>query len=163
MKYKYGLNHYQVVQGSLYGRAFVHAAVNIGVHKRWKIAYTSWAIAIFWNIYCSLQLYYHVQIDIFMSRLVFIHPMMRFGEIQPAQRSLCHLREITGSYSVTRVGCCGCVACYHVLVFQVTDGCDGWEGKSERLKGYKRWMKRGMRLIHWWEHTGVVAGADLLG
>jgi len=51
--------------------------------------------------------------------------MMQVGEIQPTQRSLCHLRGITGSYTVTRVGCCGCVFCYRVLVFQVTDGCDG--------------------------------------
>lgn len=65
-----------IVQGRLYERPFVHAAVNIGVHKRWKIICASWATAIFWNIYCSLELifwlYYHVKIDIFMSRLVFI-------------------------------------------------------------------------------------------
>ena len=38
MKTKYGLNRYQVVQGRLYGRAFVHAAVNIGVHKNEKLS-----------------------------------------------------------------------------------------------------------------------------
>jgi hypothetical protein len=41
VKSKYGLNRYQVVQDKLYGRAFVHAAVHIGVHKRRKIVYTS--------------------------------------------------------------------------------------------------------------------------
>jgi hypothetical protein len=68
----------------------------------------------------------------------------------------------TGNNNLLLSDAGGCVFCYRVLVFQVTDGCDGWEGKSERLKGYKGWMKKGMRLIHWWERTVEVAGANLL-
>lgn len=41
VKSKYGLSRYLVVQGRLYERACVHAAVNIGVHKRRKIICTS--------------------------------------------------------------------------------------------------------------------------
>jgi hypothetical protein len=115
-------------------------------HKRWGISWPTERLSAYQEGVCSVELR-NMLIVKFPCILTFHWVVI---EQRRSQSSWGTRNRPMGNHRLTQ--CDGLIFRYRVLVFQATEAWhgaerqfgEGWEGKSEGLKGYEGWREKGM-------------------